>query len=133
MQSVNVPTIYFISYVLVLHRLSEVHNLFIHSEFFSLLASLVDTEVLMILQEPLFVLFSFQHRLYLLLTIDVAFGVAPLFLIAQSLIILHGFLQCFNSEKLNLKKVDEYKYLKQSCCYSIAGVDDAEMFRTVTV
>ncbi|CAM0956704.1 unnamed protein product [Alopecurus aequalis] len=35
-------------------------------------------------------------------------------------------------EKLNLKKVDEYKYLKQSCCYSIAGVDDAEMFRTVT-
>jgi len=28
--------------------------------------------------------------------------------------------------------VDEYKYLKQSCCYSIAGVDDAEMFRTVT-
>ncbi|GJM84880.1 hypothetical protein PR202_ga00592 [Eleusine coracana subsp. coracana] len=35
-------------------------------------------------------------------------------------------------EKLNLKKVDEYKYLKQSCCYSIAGVDDAQMFRTVT-
>uniref|UniRef100_A0ACD5U5G8 Uncharacterized protein n=1 Tax=Avena sativa TaxID=4498 RepID=A0ACD5U5G8_AVESA len=35
-------------------------------------------------------------------------------------------------EKLNLRKVDEYKYLKQSCCYSIAGVDDAEMFRTVT-
>ncbi|KAG8092053.1 hypothetical protein GUJ93_ZPchr0012g21624 [Zizania palustris] len=36
-------------------------------------------------------------------------------------------------DKLNLKKVDEYKYLKQSCCYSIAGVDDAQMFRTVTV
>ncbi|VAH04576.1 unnamed protein product [Triticum turgidum subsp. durum] len=35
-------------------------------------------------------------------------------------------------EKLNLKKVDEYKYLKQSCCYSIAGVDDAEMFHAVT-
>ncbi|ONM05602.1 myosin1 [Zea mays] len=35
-------------------------------------------------------------------------------------------------EKLNLKKVDGYKYLKQSCCYSIAGVDDAQMFRTVT-
>ncbi|KAJ1295076.1 hypothetical protein BS78_01G196500 [Paspalum vaginatum] len=35
-------------------------------------------------------------------------------------------------ERLNLKKVDEYKYLKQSCCYSIAGVDDAQMFRTVT-
>ncbi|KAG2537342.1 hypothetical protein PVAP13_9NG117300 [Panicum virgatum] len=35
-------------------------------------------------------------------------------------------------EKLNLKKVDEFKYLKQSCCYSIAGVDDAQMFRTVT-
>jgi myosin-5 len=35
-------------------------------------------------------------------------------------------------DKLNLKKVDEYKYLKQSCCYSIAGVDDAQMFRTVT-
>ncbi|KAG2548274.1 hypothetical protein PVAP13_9KG157500 [Panicum virgatum] len=35
-------------------------------------------------------------------------------------------------EKLNLKKVDEFKYLKQSCCYSIAGVDDSQMFRTVT-
>uniref|UniRef100_A0A0E0M919 Myosin motor domain-containing protein n=1 Tax=Oryza punctata TaxID=4537 RepID=A0A0E0M919_ORYPU len=35
-------------------------------------------------------------------------------------------------DKLNLKKADEYKYLKQSCCYSIAGVDDAQMFRTVT-
>uniref|UniRef100_A0A0D3HEZ2 Myosin motor domain-containing protein n=1 Tax=Oryza barthii TaxID=65489 RepID=A0A0D3HEZ2_9ORYZ len=35
-------------------------------------------------------------------------------------------------DKLNMKKADEYKYLKQSCCYSIAGVDDAQMFRTVT-
>ncbi|KAF9623991.1 hypothetical protein IFM89_007689 [Coptis chinensis] len=35
-------------------------------------------------------------------------------------------------EKLNLKNVNEYKYLKQSSCYSIAGVDDAERFHTVT-
>ncbi|XP_077247165.1 myosin-1-like [Tasmannia lanceolata] len=34
-------------------------------------------------------------------------------------------------EKLNLKKLDEYKYLKQSSCVSISGVDDAERFRTV--
>jgi hypothetical protein len=45
----------------------------------------------------------------------------------------YKFLYVFYTEKLNLKKVDEYKYLKQSCCYSIAGVDDAQMFRTVTV
>ena len=38
-----------------------------------------------------------------------------------------------DTDKLNMKKADEYKYLKQSCCYSIAGVDDAQMFRTVTV
>ncbi|KAL5721307.1 Myosin-1 [Ranunculus cassubicifolius] len=35
-------------------------------------------------------------------------------------------------EKLNLKEAHEYKYLKQSNCYSIAGVDDAERFHTVT-
>lgn len=35
-------------------------------------------------------------------------------------------------EKLNLMDANEYKYLKQSNCYSIDGVDDAEMFRTVT-
>ncbi|OVA04934.1 IQ motif [Macleaya cordata] len=34
-------------------------------------------------------------------------------------------------EKLNLKHANEYKYLKQSNCYSIAGVDDAERFRMV--
>ncbi|XP_039137521.1 myosin-1-like isoform X1 [Dioscorea cayenensis subsp. rotundata] len=34
-------------------------------------------------------------------------------------------------EKLNLKKAVEYKYLKQSNCFSIAGVDDAERFRAV--
>ncbi|CAI9278873.1 unnamed protein product [Lactuca saligna] len=34
-------------------------------------------------------------------------------------------------EKLNLKSVHEYKYLQQSTCYSIHGVDDAEEFRIV--
>ncbi|WOH13189.1 hypothetical protein DCAR_0832698 [Daucus carota subsp. sativus] len=34
-------------------------------------------------------------------------------------------------EKLNLKSAYEYKYLSQSNCYSISGVDDAEEFRTV--
>ncbi|XP_039040318.1 myosin-1-like [Hibiscus syriacus] len=34
-------------------------------------------------------------------------------------------------EKLNLKDVDEYKYLKQSNCYSITRVDDAEQFHIV--
>ncbi|XP_009783184.1 myosin-1-like [Nicotiana sylvestris] len=35
-------------------------------------------------------------------------------------------------EKLNLKDVSEYNYLRQSNCYSISGVDDAEQFRIVT-
>ncbi|KAM5566371.1 myosin-1-like [Rosa sericea] len=34
-------------------------------------------------------------------------------------------------EMLNLKSADEYKYLQQSNCYSITGVDDAEEFRVV--
>ncbi|XP_024015049.1 myosin-1 [Eutrema salsugineum] len=34
-------------------------------------------------------------------------------------------------EKLNLTSADEYKYLGQSNCYSINGVDDAERFHTV--
>lgn len=34
-------------------------------------------------------------------------------------------------EKLSLKSTTEYKYLKQSNCYSITGVDDAERFRGV--
>ncbi|KAK1387438.1 hypothetical protein POM88_015616 [Heracleum sosnowskyi] len=34
-------------------------------------------------------------------------------------------------EKLNLKSANEYKYLSQSNCYSISGVDDAEEFRVV--
>lgn len=34
-------------------------------------------------------------------------------------------------EKLNLKSADEYKYLRQSNCYSISGVNDAEQFRIV--
>ncbi|XP_064996280.1 myosin-1-like isoform X2 [Musa acuminata AAA Group] len=33
--------------------------------------------------------------------------------------------------KLNLRKVDEYKYLKQSNCYTIAGVDDVKRFHLV--
>ncbi|KAK2984290.1 hypothetical protein RJ640_003849, partial [Escallonia rubra] len=37
----------------------------------------------------------------------------------------------FLPEKLNLKSASEYKYLGQSDCYSIAGVDDAEQFRVV--
>ncbi|KAI3731749.1 hypothetical protein L1987_62938 [Smallanthus sonchifolius] len=32
-------------------------------------------------------------------------------------------------EKLNLKSVHDYKYLQQSTCYSINGVNDAEQFR----
>ncbi|KAI7743728.1 hypothetical protein M8C21_011581 [Ambrosia artemisiifolia] len=34
-------------------------------------------------------------------------------------------------EKLNLKSVHEYKYLQQSNCYKIPGVNDAEEFRIV--
>ncbi|KAI3516893.1 hypothetical protein L1887_16029 [Cichorium endivia] len=34
-------------------------------------------------------------------------------------------------EKLNLKNAHEYKYLQQSNCYTIPGVDDAEQFRIV--
>ncbi|KAH6771045.1 myosin 1 [Perilla frutescens var. hirtella] len=34
-------------------------------------------------------------------------------------------------EKLNLKNADEFKYLKQSNCFTISGVDDAEQFRVV--
>ncbi|CAA7036455.1 unnamed protein product [Microthlaspi erraticum] len=34
-------------------------------------------------------------------------------------------------EKLNLTSAHEYKYLGQSNCYSICGVDDAERFNTV--
>ncbi|XWS08038.1 hypothetical protein CRYUN_Cryun41cG0043100 [Craigia yunnanensis] len=34
-------------------------------------------------------------------------------------------------EMLNLKDVDEYKYLKQSNYYSITEVDDAEQFHIV--
>lgn len=34
---------------------------------------------------------------------------------------------------LNLKSADEYKYLNQSNCYSITGVNDAEEFCVVKV
>ncbi|KAL7180755.1 hypothetical protein ACSBR1_039755 [Camellia fascicularis] len=34
-------------------------------------------------------------------------------------------------EKLNLKSANEYKYLRQSNCYSISRLDDAEQFRIV--
>ncbi|KAL8534893.1 hypothetical protein ACS0TY_010795 [Phlomoides rotata] len=34
-------------------------------------------------------------------------------------------------EKLNLKNANEFKYLRQSNCYTISGVDDAEQFRVV--
>lgn len=34
-------------------------------------------------------------------------------------------------EKLNLMSAKQYKYLRQSSCYSINGVDDAEQFRIV--
>jgi hypothetical protein len=39
----------------------------------------------------------------------------------------------FKTEKLNLRKAEFYKYLNQSSCCSIAGVDDSEMFFTVMV
>ncbi|GAU18088.1 hypothetical protein TSUD_51990 [Trifolium subterraneum] len=35
-------------------------------------------------------------------------------------------------ERLNLRSAEDYKYLRQSNCYSITGVDDAEEFRIVT-
>ncbi|KAI5588109.1 hypothetical protein BDE02_05G074300 [Populus trichocarpa] len=35
-------------------------------------------------------------------------------------------------EKISLKIASEYKYLRQSNCYTITGVDDAERFRGVT-
>lgn len=38
---------------------------------------------------------------------------------------------CALREKLNLMSAKEYKYLRQSSCYSINGVDDAEQFRIV--
>ena len=38
-----------------------------------------------------------------------------------------------SSEKINLKIASEYKYLRQSNCYTITGVDDAERFYAVTV
>ncbi|KAJ7942630.1 myosin 1 [Quillaja saponaria] len=34
-------------------------------------------------------------------------------------------------EKLNLKSADQYKYLRQSTCYSITGLNDAEQFGIV--
>ncbi|CAA2978599.1 myosin-1 [Olea europaea subsp. europaea] len=34
-------------------------------------------------------------------------------------------------EKLNLKNANEFNYLRQSNCYSISGVDDAEQFHVV--
>ncbi|GFP94019.1 myosin-1 [Phtheirospermum japonicum] len=34
-------------------------------------------------------------------------------------------------EKLRLKNADEFKYLSQSNCFTISGVDDAEQFRVV--
>lgn len=37
------------------------------------------------------------------------------------------------TEKLNLTSAHEYKYLGQSNCYSINGVDDAERFHSVKV
>ena len=43
------------------------------------------------------------------------------------------FIQFWYTEKLNLKDVDEYKYLKQSNCYSVIGIDDAEQFHIVKV
>lgn len=37
------------------------------------------------------------------------------------------------TEKLNLTSAQDYKYLGQSNCYSINGVDDAERFHSVKV
>jgi hypothetical protein len=38
-----------------------------------------------------------------------------------------------STEKINLKIASEYKYLRQSNCYTITGVDDAERFHAVMV
>lgn len=39
----------------------------------------------------------------------------------------------FCTEKINLKNAHEYKYLQQSNCYTIPGVNDAEQFRIAMV
>lgn len=43
------------------------------------------------------------------------------------------FLLLHVTDMLNLKSADEYKYLQQSNCYSITGVNDAEEFHVVKV
>lgn len=39
----------------------------------------------------------------------------------------------FSAEKLNLRNANEFKYLNQSNCFTVSGVDDAEQFRVVMV
>ncbi|KAH9771775.1 Myosin-1 [Citrus sinensis] len=57
--------------------------------------------------------------------------------VVSILIVLHLFFPLIMDsgihklEKLNLMSAKEYKYLRQSSCYSINGVDDAEQFRIV--
>lgn len=73
--------------------------------------------------------------------------VSCLCICSSSRFILYLYLQCnfsfiillfmqfasCNAEKLNLQTLDDYKYLSQSTCHLISGVDDAEQFRIVTV
>lgn len=59
--------------------------------------------------------------------------ISSLFYVFGFLVSLSIWCLILNSEKLNLRGVEDYKYLRQSNCYSISGVDDAEEFRMVMV